>query len=51
MRLMAFKHVRHVPVVVDGELKGVIRIGDIIRGQLDGAQPEVDVLRDYARGH
>jgi CBS domain-containing protein len=51
MRLMAFKHVRHVPVVVDGELKGVISIGDIIRGQLDGAQPEVDVLRDYARGH
>ncbi|MEE9544415.1 MAG: CBS domain-containing protein [Rhodospirillales bacterium] len=51
MRLMAFKHVRHVPVVVDGELKGMISISDIIGSQLDETQLEVDVLRDYARGH
>lgn len=51
MRLMAFKHVRHVPVVVGGELKGMISIGDIIGSQLDETQLEVDVLRDYARGH
>lgn len=51
MRLMAFKHVRHVPVVVGDELKGMISIGDIIGSQLDETQLEVDVLRDYARGH
>ncbi len=51
MRLMAFKHVRHVPVVVKGKLKGMISISDIIGGQLDETQLEVDVLRDYARGH
>ena len=51
MRLMAFKHVRHVPVVVGGELKGMISMSDIIGSQLDETQLEVDVLRDYARGH
>ncbi len=49
MSLMTFKHVRHVPVVVGGELKGMISIGDIVRSQLDEAQLEVDTMRDYAR--
>lgn len=47
--LMTFKHVRHVPVVVDGELQGMVSIGDIIRSQLDEAQLEIDTMRDYAR--
>ena len=50
-QVMTFKHVRHVPVVVDGELKGMISIGDIVRSQLDEAQLEIDTLRDYARTH
>ena len=49
MRLMTFKHVRHVPVVVEGELKGMISIGDIVRSQLDEVQLEVDTMRDYVR--
>lgn len=49
MRLMSFKHVRHVPVVVEGELKGMISIGDIVRSQLDEAQLEIDTMRDYVR--
>ena len=50
-QVMTFKHVRHVPVVVDGELKGMISIGDIVRSQLDEAQLEIDTMRDYARTH
>lgn len=49
MRLMTVKHVRHVPVVVEGELKGMISIGDIIKNQLDEAQLEIDTMRDYMR--
>lgn len=51
MRQMTFKHVRHVPVVDDGELKGMISIGDIVKNQLDEAQLEIDTMRDMARAH
>jgi CBS domain-containing protein len=51
MHKMTFKHVRHVPVVEDGELKGMVSIGDIVKNQLDEAQLEIDVMRDYARAH
>ncbi len=49
MRLMTYKHVRHVPVVVAGELQGMISIGDIVKHQLDQAQLELDTMRDIAR--
>ena len=49
MHLMTVKHVRHVPVIVEGQLKGMISIGDIIKNQLDEAQLEIDTLRDYMR--
>ena len=51
MRLMTFKHVRHVPVVDGGELKGMVSIGDIVKNQLDEAQLEIDTMRDFARTH
>ena len=44
-------HIRHLPVIVGGEPKGVLSIGDVVASRLDEAQLEVDVLRDYARGH
>ena len=50
-QVMTFKHVRHVPVVVEGELLGMISIGDIIRSQLDEAQLEIDTMRDFTRTH
>ena len=51
MHQMTFKHVRHVPVVDGGELKGMVSVGDIIRNQLDEAQLEIDTMRDFARAH
>ncbi len=51
MRLMTFKHVRHLPVVDGGRLKGMISIGDIVKNQLDEAQLEIDTMRDIARAH
>ncbi len=51
MRLMTSKFVRHVPVVVKGELLGMISSGDILKYRLDETQLEVDTLRDFARIH
>ena len=37
---------RHLPVVRDGELSGLISIGDVVRALLADAKLEVAVLRD-----
>lgn len=51
MRQMTFKRVRHVPVVEGGVLKGMVSIGDIVKNQLDEAQLEIGIMRDFARTH
>jgi len=51
MKLMTYRRVRHLPVVEDGALRGIVSIGDIVKAQLDETRLEMDVLRDYARVH
>ncbi|WP_022909356.1 MULTISPECIES: CBS domain-containing protein [Aestuariimicrobium] len=38
---------RHVPVVVDGRLRGVVSIGDVVKIRLDELQAERDHLEHY----
>ncbi|HEX7388633.1 MAG TPA: CBS domain-containing protein [Acidiphilium sp.] len=38
---------RHIPVVVDGRLEGIVTIGDVVSQLLDEARYEVDSLRHY----
>ncbi|HQT46176.1 MAG TPA: CBS domain-containing protein [Acidocella sp.] len=38
---------RHVPVVVDGKLEGIISIGDVVKQLLEEAQFEVESLNTY----
>ena len=51
MESMTQRRVRHVPVLVEGELAGIVSMGDIIKQLLEEARLEVGVLRDYARSH
>jgi CBS domain-containing protein len=51
MGLMAVNHVRYIPVVDEGDLKGMISAGDIVKNQLDEAQLEINTLRDFVRAH
>jgi CBS domain-containing protein len=46
MRLMTQYHVRHLPVVSDRKLMGIISIGDVVKHRLDDLQLETNVLRD-----
>ena len=46
MNLMTRHRVRHMPVVHDGELAGIISIGDVVRHRLDDLELETNVLRD-----
>lgn len=41
---------RHLPVVVDGRLCGIVSIGDVVKDRLDEAELEVGVLRDAYLG-
>jgi CBS domain-containing protein len=40
---------RHMPVVVKGELRGVISIGDVVKQRVGEIEHESEALRDYIR--
>ncbi len=46
---MTTGRVRHVVVLKDGELRGIVSIGDVVKQRLEEAELEVNVLRDYSR--
>ncbi len=47
MAMMTNRRVRHLPVVEDGRLHGIVSIGDVVKSRLDEAALEVDSLRQY----
>lgn len=50
MRTMTQGRFRHVPVVVEDELVGIVSIGDVVKHQLDEMQHEADAMREYISG-
>ena len=49
MELMALRRIRHVPVVENGELLGMISSNDVVKYRLEERAAEVAVMRDVAR--
>ena len=47
MRTMTEHRVRHVPVLIDGELRGIVSIGDVVKQRIDELATERDQLMDY----
>lgn len=47
MKVMTTRRCRHVPVIEEGELKGMISIGDVVKHRLEETEMEARVLRDY----
>ena len=47
--VMTQRRIRHLPVVVNGAVVGLISIGDVLKYRLDEVQLEASVLRDVAR--
>jgi CBS domain-containing protein len=48
MGRMNQRHIRHLPVVQDGDLRGMISSRDLMASRLDETRLERDVLRDVA---
>jgi CBS domain-containing protein len=52
MTLMTRHRARHMPVLRDGKLAGIISIGDVVKYRLDDLELENNVLRDaYIAAH
>jgi CBS domain-containing protein len=52
MSLMTRHRMRHMPVLRDGNLIGIISIGDVVKHRMDDLELENNVLRDaYMAGH
>ena len=47
---MTRSRIRHLPVVEDGKLAGIISIGDVVKNRLEELETETSVLRDYIVG-
>ena len=46
MQLMTRHRIRHMPVLRDGEIAGIISIGDVVKHRLEDLESETNVLRD-----
>ena len=47
LSLMTKRRIRHLPVVVDGTLVGLVSIGDLVKFRIDPIESEAAALRDY----
>ena len=50
METMTTCRCRHLPVVEDGKLLGIVSIGDLVKKMLDEKQEEVEQLNQYITG-
>jgi len=47
MNIMTEKRFRHLPVVQDGQIIGVVSIGDLVKAKLEETTVEAQALRQY----
>ena len=50
MELMTEKRIRHLPVVEDGKVVGMISIGDLVNAIISDQQEEIEQLENYISG-
>lgn len=50
LALMTERKIRHLPVLRDGHLAGIVSIGDCVRARLEEAQGEAEGLQRFVSG-
>lgn len=51
MAIMDLKRIRHLPVVNNGDVAGLISIGDIVKTLMSDQDNQIKFLEIYIRGH
>ena len=47
MQEMSNSRIRHMPIVEDGKLSGLISIGDVVKNRVEELESEGNMLREY----
>ena len=50
MSEMTNRRIRHLPVVAEGRLRGIVSIGDVVKNRLDEVEFEANSLRSFIAG-
>ena len=50
MNLMSSKRIRHLPIVENNKLVGIVSIGDVVKRQIADAEHEREALKEYIAG-
>lgn len=51
MAIMDLKRIRHLPVLHEGKVAGLISIGDIVKNMMSDQDSQIKFLETYIRGH
>lgn len=47
LQLMTDRRIRHLPIVEDGDLIGVVSIGDLVKWKIAGVEAEAEAMKSY----
>jgi len=47
LALMTQRRIRHLPVVADGTIRGIVSIGDLVKYRMERIEAEAEAMRSY----
>lgn len=47
LSLMTQRRIRHLPVIDDGRIRGIVSIGDLVKFRMERIEAEADAMRAY----
>jgi CBS domain-containing protein len=47
LALMTQQRIRHLPVIDQGQLRGIVSIGDLVKHRIDRIEAEAEAMRSY----
>jgi signal-transduction protein with cAMP-binding, CBS, and nucleotidyltransferase domain len=50
MAIMTENRIRHIPIIQDGKMVGLVSIGDVVKAQLTVQDVEINYMKDYIEG-
>ena len=50
LALMTDKHIRHLPVIENDSLVGIVSIGDLVKATMEDQRKLIDQLQQYISG-